>query len=349
MTRKPHRIIQDPVMKLEIPHWYGNVPTFFGAPLAQNAEDLREADIVFLGIPWQAPTPDSRMGPAADIFMGMVMTAQSLRTSSVKYGGYLPELDVDVFDHLSLVDYGNVDVVRDIRQTNENAVVAVENILSAGAIPVTVGGNSGLGCLPVLEAISRHSAGPIAVINFDAHGDNRDYSTPLEIDNGRPRISGNWALRQFDLSNVSARHYHHVGLRGPRNDSGTIPRFLSRGVLRDHIYTYREIKTARRTGFDEFAAQIVNRAMDGASHLWLAIDADVLDIGVCPGFGDEPLGVSVEELVEICYQAGRIAGRKRLAGISLMAIPPGATEMQWISIYTILYTLAGMLQENGIE
>jgi hypothetical protein len=73
---------------------------------------------------------------------------------------------------------------------------------------------------------------------------------------------------------------------------------------------------------------------------------DAMDMSVCPGFGDDPLGIYTEELVEICFQAGKLAGRDRLAGISFMAIPPKAMEMHWIAIYAMFYTLAGMLQ-NG--
>ena len=39
--RKP----SDPVLELQLPRFYGSVPTLFGAPKAENAGDLAGADI----------------------------------------------------------------------------------------------------------------------------------------------------------------------------------------------------------------------------------------------------------------------------------------------------------------
>jgi arginase family enzyme len=344
MPQKTHRTIHDKVLDLKQPAWYGGIPTFLGAPFAQTASDLKDTDIAYVGLPWQSPSPDSRMGPAGEIFSGAALTPQAMRVNSIKYAGYLPELDIDLFDHLAFTDYGNADIGADLRAGMESATRKVCDVLEAGAIPVTVGGMAGLGCLPAIYAISRNARGPIAILNFDAHGDNRGYGDYDGLDQQKPTIGAEWALRIFDLPHVSPQHYHHIGLRGSRNDAGTIPRFLDCGVPRENIYTYRDIKSARKKDFDAFALDVARIALDGAEHLWIAFDADVLDLSVCPGFGDEPLGINVDELVEMCYQAGKAAGRSRLAGISFMAIPPKAIEMQWISVYALLYTLAGMLQ-----
>src|SRR5579884_2640760 len=98
--RKP----SDPVAQMLVPRLYGSTPTLFGAPLAEGPEDLRGADVAFFGVPWRAPTPDSRMGAAAANYEGTLLTPAQFRANSLKYGGYLPELDVDVFEHLKLVD-----------------------------------------------------------------------------------------------------------------------------------------------------------------------------------------------------------------------------------------------------
>ena len=49
------------VSELLLARHYGSVPTLFGAP-GVSVSDLSGADVAFLGIPWQAPVPDSRMG-----------------------------------------------------------------------------------------------------------------------------------------------------------------------------------------------------------------------------------------------------------------------------------------------
>ena len=338
------------IYSLNLPRWYGNVPTLFGSPFVEKPEDLKGADVVFVGIPWQGPVPDTRTGVAADMF-GTYNTPETLRSNSMKYKGYLPELDVDVFQGLQFRDYGNADcMTKDLRATFSNVEKMIGDVLHAGAIPVTIGGNSGLASSPVVKAISNHAPGPVAVVNFDAHGDNQETTLDEDFDFQNPRMSSGWALRILEYENVSPQHYQIVGLRGPRNDSGTIPRFLQRGVQRENVYTYANIKKARQStldGFDRLAGEIARKSVEGSSRVWLAIDLDVMDMSVCPRFGDEPLGIYVEELVSACYQVGKAAGRSKLAGISFMAVPPSATEMQWIVIYAMLYTLAGVIHAAG--
>src|SRR5438552_13633803 len=95
---------------------YGGTPTLYGVPLAQHPEDLRGADVAFLGIPWQAPSPQRWLGGVMPNY-DTLLTPSHFRQSSMLHHGYLPELDLDVFERLKLVDYGNVDVVQDMKQT----------------------------------------------------------------------------------------------------------------------------------------------------------------------------------------------------------------------------------------
>lgn len=340
------RTVSDPVSKMLVPHWYGSVASVFGSPVIESDADLEGLDIAFLGIPWQAPQPASRLGAAGAAFAGTVLTPQNFRVNSLKYGGYLPELDIDVFDHFSLGDYGNADIVADPNATLAQIERQVGAMLAAGCMPFTIGGNSGVASYPVLKAIAAHAAGPVGVVNLDAHGDNHEETAEQRTDWRRPGWAGTWALRILELDNVDPARYVHVGLRGPRNDKGTIPRFVDRGVPRDQIYTYHEIAAARRADFAITAEQIARSACDGAAKVWLAIDPDVLDISVCPDYGDEPLGITVEEMLLIAQALGRQAGRERFGGISLMAIPPDALTMHWICMYAFLYTLVGLIEHE---
>lgn len=346
MTPTGARGATDPVSQLLVPRWYGSVPTAFGAPAAESPADLQAVDVAFLGIPWQAPMPDSRVGSAAAAFSGTVLTPQNFRVNSLKYGGYLPELDLDVFARFRLADYGNADIVADPDVSIANVERQVTTVLEAGCIPVTVGGNSGVASYPVLKAIAARADGPVGVVNLDAHGDNHEESAEERADKRRPRWAGTWALRILELANVAADRYVHVGIRGPRNDRGVITRFTDRGVPRDQVYTHREIAAARRRDFEVEAARIAERACDGVVKVWLAVDPDVLDLSVAPDYGDEPLGISVEEQLTIARAVGRRAGRQRFGGISFMAIPPDAMTIQWICMYTMLYALAGIIEHE---
>jgi agmatinase len=329
-----------------LPRHYGSTPTLFGAPRVRTSRELAGSDLAFLGIPWSAPIPDSRVGGAAANYSGTALTPQAFRTSSIKYGGYLPELDVDVFDRLRLVDYGDSQVHQEMDRTLTDVESRVGEIIDAGAIPITMGGNAGPSSYPVLQAIAARAAGPAAVVNFDAHHDNmrgdwRDDRPEL------PRWGSTWARRILDLPGVDPARYFHVGLRGPRNDAAAFDRFLEKGVDRDHIYTFRHVLAARRRGFEAWAEELSLRAAAGAAKVWIAVDPDVLDMADSPDFGDEPLGLHTEELCWLAHEVGRAAGRARFGGISFMAVPNTASGIHWICVYVLLYALAGMLESEA--
>jgi arginase family enzyme len=334
----------DPLVEMLTPQVYGSFPTLFGSPLAESEEDLRGADAAFLGVPWRAPTTPSAfiIGGARANFEGTQITPSYFRLNSLYYGGYLPELDLDVLERCKIVDRGDVDVVQDIGRTLEIVETEVGLIADAGCIPIILGGNAGPTTYPVLKAVSDRADGATAVLNLDAHGDNRPGG--WEEDNPRaPRWAATWALRILDLPAVDPARYYHFGIRGPRNDRGTLTRFLERGVERENIYTYREIKEARRSGFEGWAEELARKVADGAAKVWVALDPDVLNLGSTPDFVAEPLGPTLEEVVDLMYQVGRAAGRDRFGGVSIMATPHDAKALHQTLMYVLLYMLAGVL------
>jgi arginase family enzyme len=346
MERSWARRPSDPIVEVKVPRVYGGVPTLFGAPLAESHAHLKGCDLAFLGIPWRAPTPYGRVGRAAANYEGTLLTPSQFRVNSLKYGGYLPELDLDVFAHFKLADRGDVQVYQDMGQTLETVESEVRSILRAGCAPLTVGGNAGPSTYPVLKAVAAAAGGPTAIFNLDAHHDN-ERGEWQEDDPRQPRWGSTWARRILTIPGVDPSKYFHVGLRGPRNDQDTLTRFIERGVKREHIYTYRELKRARREGFDEWAEELAGRVVDGAAKVWIAVDPDVLNLGSNPDFGDEPLGPSTEEVVELVYQVGKAAGRRKFGGVAFMALPYDAQTLHYICLYTLLYALAGVAQSEA--
>jgi len=317
-------------------------------PLAETEEDLRGADVAFLGVPWRAPTTPSSffVGGARANFEGTQLTPSYFRLNSLNYGGYLPELDLDVFEHLRLADRGDADVFQDVERTFSAVEAEVGAMVDAGCIPLVMGGNAGPTTYPVLKAIAERADGPTAVLNLDAHGDNQPGG--WEEDEPRaPRWAATWALRVLTLPGVEPARYYHFGLRGPRNDSGTLSRFVELGVEREHIYTYREIRRARQAGYDAWAEELAQRILDSAAKVWIALDPDVLNLGSTPDFGAEPLGPTVDEVIELVYRVGRAAGQGKFGGVSLMAIPHQAQSLHQTLIYVLLYALAGVLSSKA--
>ena len=338
----------EPIVEMRSPRVYGSFPTLFGMPLAETEEDLRGADVAFLGVPWRAPTTPSSffVGGARANFEGTQLTPSYFRLNSLNYGGYLPELDLDVFEHLRLADRGDADVFQDVERTFPAVEAEVGAMVDAGCIPLVMGGNAGPTTYPVLKAIAERADGPTAVLNLDAHGDNQPGG--WEEDEPRaPRWAATWALRVLTLPGVEPARYYHFGLRGPRNDSGTLSRFVELGVEREHIYTYREIRRARQAGYDAWAEELAQRILDNAAKVWIALDPDVLNLGSTPDFGAEPLGPTVDEVIELVYRVGRAAGQGKFGGVSLMAIPHQAQSLHQTLIYVLLYALAGVLSSKA--
>ncbi len=341
----PARKPSDPALELQLPRHYGSVPTLFGAPKSGTPEDLNGFDIAFLGVPWQAPVPDSRIGAAGASYFGTNLTPQTFRTNSIKYGGYLPEMDIDVFEHLSLTDYGDVEVAADHQQTFDNTVSRVRGIIGADAIPFTIGGNSGPSTYGVLKAVGLEADGPVTVINFDAHHDNLEGE--IEEDPAwNPRWGGTWARRILNLEGVDPARYTHIGLRGPRNDRGVFQRFLDKGVQRQNIHTYWETYDARYSGYKRWVRDVIAEPISGADKVWVAVDPDVLDMSVSEDFGDEPLGLHPEEVCWGAYEIGKTAGRGRFGGLAFMAMPFDAMKLHWVMMYIFLYAMAGVIESD---
>lgn len=212
----------DPVTSVKThPVFYGSVPSMFGKPISEGPQDLEAFDIAYLGIPWSAPPSAGRSASIAQ-FAGTTLTPNSMRTNSIKYGGYLPELDVDVFERFGFTDYGNVDVTFDVKESWANIENKVSDIVAAGCMAFTMGGNGGGASFPVLKAIAGAVPGKVAVVNFDAHGDNYIETGEERFSKRNPRWGSSWARRILaDIPNVDPKLYTHVGLRGPRNDGGS--------------------------------------------------------------------------------------------------------------------------------
>ena len=331
---------------MSVPRIYGSTPTLFGVPLAQSREDLQGVDVAFFGVPWRAPSPDLRIGSVQPNYEGTLLTPSYFRLNSLRYGSYLPELDLDVFESVRVVDRGDVDVRQDMAQTLKSVEVEVGAILDAGAIPFTMGGNAGPSTYPVVKVIGERSDGPVAVLNFDAHADNQrgDWQ---DDDPRQPNWGSAWIWRILGLPGIDPRRYYHIGLRGPRNDRKTFARFVERGAMRENIQTYRDLKRARVEGYDAWARKYAGTVADGAARVWIAIDPDVLNLDANPDWVDEPLGPTSEEVIELVYQTVRAAGRERFAGLSFMATPYNATALHSILIYVLLYALAGMAESDG--
>jgi arginase family enzyme len=315
----------DPLLKWEVPLLYADTPTFLGVPLARTPGDLEGADVALIGAPFEGAPGVART------YSYSLLSPLNLRKDSVKYGGYLPELDLDIFEHLRIVDYG--DAAIPVRSEVQAAIASVEKkieeVLAAGCLPVVIGGTEICASYGLASALSRVSRKGVGVLTLDAHGDN------LPDHLGNRWCGATWIARMAELEKVKMACHVHLGMRGPRNMKEQVAWFKEKGTT---LYTYREIQTK---GLESIAAEILEIIHRETDKTFMSIDFDVLDIGCAPGL-DEPLGLSVNDLLKLALEMGRGG----VQGLTLGWIPSPHPALHWIATYTLLYFLAGLILRN---
>jgi len=66
---------------------------------------------------------------------------------------------------------------------------------------------------------------------------------------------------------------------------------------------------------------------------------DVLDIGAVPDWGDEPLGLSVWEVIRVVHESARLG----LNALSFVYVAPNSPAISAVVSYIVVYYLAGLV------
>jgi len=316
-------------------------PSFMGRPLATTAADLAGADVAIVGAPFVAGV-DSYAGLPRDEW---IAGPKRVRQQSVLYGsGYLQDFDIDVFEHLNVVDYGDADV--SIRELTAESILGaqarveekVRDVLSAGAIPIVIGQNSPCGSFAIAKPVSERTSGPVGMISLDTHWD----AEAVDELTGDPRIAGhaNWKSKTYELlDNFDLANLVEIGERGPIESKDRVRELLAGGV---HFYPMWDVRT--RLGIDGLCAEL-GHAYEGTDAVYVHFDMDVLG-GAGPTPGDvlgelaEPIGMTDYEVIRIAHEIGR----RGLTAMSFICIPPGSKVGYRVIVYVIMYLLAGLAQ-----
>jgi arginase family enzyme len=301
------------------------VPCFLGSTPAHGPDDLRGADVAILGVPFVSPL----IGYENDV------APRKVRIAGLFYAGsYIAELDIDPADTLTIVDYGDVAFpFGDTPAASAAVSAAVGEVLAAGCLPVTIGGNAPAASFAVAQALAAHDASPIGVISFDGH-------TDTAADWGDAPNSSNW-VRAASLALAALRPENHVqiGMRGMNNRRADMAFFRERGmrtIMAPEVHAL---------GSKQLAAEAVAHAGQGVDRVWLAVDLDVLDNADAPDWDwPDPYGVRAADILETAYAAGRSG---KLCGISLMMIGGMVHSVQRLALWIVLYGLAGVAADKA--
>jgi agmatinase len=242
---------------------FSGVRTFMRLP---NVQDLENSDVAIVGAPFDTGATfraGARFGP------------EGIRSVSHLLRRYNPSLDVVIFDHLSVIDYGDVPVVPGyIEESYSRIAEGLEPIHRAGVVPIVLGGDHSI-ALPELRAAAAVH-GPLALVQFDSHPDTWDAYFGEKHTHGTP------FRRAVEEGLLSPERSIQVGMRGSIYDQGDWDD--ARGLGFDLVPT----DAVRKLGIDETIARIRERV--GDARVYVSFDVDFVDPAFAPGTGTPEIG-----------------------------------------------------------
>ena len=314
------------------PEIYSGVPSFLGLPPITDKSRLSEYDFVVMGAPWEGVCTTGE-------HTGVELAPKTIRRCPLRYSGYLPDFDFDLFDHFSGADYGGAAVKNaDAYWTFHSEASCFEDILQAGAIPIVFGGDHSLS-YPLIQTFARQYDGNIGIIHFDAHLDNLDrYGTES---NARCCPFH----RVYEMKGFNPHNLVSIGIRGPRNHYSGMKTAREHGA---HIITSFEVK---QKGAEACIQQALQWAQDGTKALYITVCSDALDASENPAGPNDFCGLSTYELASMLYQCGRAGA----GAFDYMEVyPPTDHNYQsshaacWMSIYAMNGMAQGLLRQKNI-
>ncbi|HEX6709104.1 MAG TPA: agmatinase [Rubrobacter sp.] len=252
----------EPANSFETPRFSG-VRTFMRLP---HVQDLENADVAIVGAPFDT---------GASFQAGARFGPEGVRSVSHLLRPYNPSQDVSIFDHLSVIDYGDVPVVPGfIEESYERIAVGLEEVHRAGVVPIVLGGDHSV-ALPELRAAAAVH-GPLALVQFDSHADTWDAYF------GKKYNHGTVFRRAVEENLLVPEHSIQVGMRGSLYDQGDLE--ASRELGFDLLTT----DAVRKLGFQETMDRVHERV--GEAKAYVSFDVDFVDPAFAPGTGTPEVG-----------------------------------------------------------
>ena len=257
-SQPPYR----PVDAMVYPRFEG-IRTFMRLP---NVTDLTGVDVAVVGVPFDTGGTyrvGARFGPSG------------IRQESMLLRPYNPELRVNVFETLSMVDYGDLPVTPGyLPESHAQIAEAAATIVDAGVTPVFLGGDHSVS-LPLLRAVARRH-GPVGLVHFDAHNDLWHSYFGGKDTHGTP------FLRAVEEGLLDPGRSIQVGLRGSLYGPEDVTMSESLGMAMIRATDMHHL------GVPAVIDRIRDRA--GSGPLYLSFDIDFLDPVYAPGTGTPEVG-----------------------------------------------------------
>lgn len=255
-------VVKQPATAFASPR-FCNTGNFMRMERRTSAEGL---DFAIYGVPFDTGSSyrsGSRFGP------------QGIRNISVMMKPNNPVHQVNILDHLTGADLGDVNVIPGyILPTYEAIEEFTASILDAGALPVALGGDHSI-TLPELRAIAKRH-GPVSLIHFDSHADINDQVFGQQYNHGTP------FRRAHEEGLIDTSRSIQVGMRGSIYDPNEFK------VAADLGFTLIPTHEVRAMGLPAVVDEI--KRVVGANKTFLTFDIDFIDPAFAPGTGTPEVG-----------------------------------------------------------
>jgi len=253
-------------------------------------QPFEKADYVVFGAPFDVTSTyrtGARFGPNA------------IRQASLNIETYSFRTGIDVED-LCLHDLGDLHVSTDTKKTVDMLKLVVEDVASAGKIPVALGGEHTI-TLGIMKGLSA-KAQKTALVSFDAHLD----------------------LRKEFLG-VKLSHTTFMRCINEEVKPAKIIEVGTRAVCKE------ELAYAKKSGIDFFTSQQIRKEgsaqitkklrekLASYENIYVSVDMDVLDPAYAPAVQNpEPEGIETHTLLDIlCALCD-----KRVVGFDVLEVAP---------------------------
>lgn len=307
----------------------GGIPTFAGAPVALNADDLvvGDVDVVFAGVPQSMGSGyrDGRYAP------------RTLRGMHGMVDRHIYTM-VDPGAVLNLADYGDVPVDRmSLEMSLDSVVDVVTEMAETGAIPFLVGGDHSM-MYPTVKAVTAvRGETPLTVIHLGAHFNGK----PM----GAHTLSDQIPVRRLlDEGLVQGSNLIQVGLRGPQASTEDFR------WLREQEVKYHTMAEVERSGWRAVMDRILAEVDAAGNPVYISFDVSVMESSQMVSAGRAvPGGLTVRELIPLMR---RLCAETEVAGFELADFAP-MLDSSYVSALNANYMmnacLSGMaLRKQGI-
>jgi agmatinase len=259
--------------------------TFLRQPhVPPQREALKKAGInaAFIGFPWDSmciSRTGTNLGPKA------------LRAATDQFLLYNANTGMDLAEHFSFADVGDVPVVMgNAARTMDVAEALIGEVLAAGALPVTLGGDHSI-TIAAVRAFAK-AIPKCGLILFDTH-----FDTALDV--GGELLSHCCPITRAVDAGFDPKKIVIIGHSGWMNPRSELSYCREKGITLIPLEMVWDLGPA---AVAERAVSVVSKGTDG---VYLTLDIDTLDSSHAPGTGvPTPCGMTSREFLGIIKGLG---------------------------------------------